>query len=273
MAVLQGSTQWALHSSCRVFSCQGCSPGPWHRGHPHRTAGSRGTAIVIMIHLQHSIVFFNPVRATAVHLLPPSHEQPQPDPGLPLSSWEASQPLWSELWDLQAGLLALVFPHRCFRKNPNLTGDQMATWTESGSHSPLCKQSQPSKWHQEPRAPRALLTANSCWHLVCARLGALHKASQCRQWLKASAAEERFLQTNSFLLWDYFFFLSKHQNYLICKYMYESPEESLNLSLNYWKFIIIFSWKKSRISSNPTCSHLLKLNASWPREKLRKPLK
>lgn len=129
--------------------------------------------------------------------------------------------------------------------------------------------------HSPPNGTRsrALLTANSCWHLVCARLGALHKASQCRQWLKASAAEERFLQTNSFLLWDYFFFLSKHQNYLICKYMYESPEESLNLSLNYWKFIIIFSWKKSRISSNPTCSHLLKLNASWPREKLRKPLK
>lgn len=118
MAALQGSTQWALHSSCRVFSCQGCSPGPWHRGHPHRTAGSRGTAIVIMIHLQHSIVFFNPVRATAVHLLPPSHEQPQPDPGLPLSSWEALQLLWLELWDLQAGLLALVFPHHCFRRNP-----------------------------------------------------------------------------------------------------------------------------------------------------------
>lgn len=29
---------------------------------------------------------------------------------------------------------------------------------------------------------------------------------QCRQWLKVSAVEERFFQTNPFLLWDIYFF-------------------------------------------------------------------
>lgn len=117
-------------------------------------------------------------------------------------------------------------------------------------------------WHAKGQRKCEHLTAPSpdCGHeRVSARLGTQQKASLVQTVIKSLSCGGETLPNKSFPVVRYlFFFLSRHHNSLICKCMYKSPEGSLNLSLNYWKFIIIiFSWKKSRMSYNPSCSHLL----------------
>lgn len=108
-------------------------------------------------------------------------------------------------------------------------------WSESGPHSLLCKQSQCCKQHEETHAPPwALLTAGSCREeLVFAMLGTLPEASLVQTMVKSLGSGGEIPPNEFFPVVRFFFFFSRHQNYLICKYMYKSPEKRLNLSLNY----------------------------------------
>lgn len=151
-----------------------------------------------------------------------------------------------------------MFPLHCFTRIPDLLEENGKL--PLGSTGDTTRPFQPGMWRgpEEMCAPHCSLPTGCGHERVFERLGTQHRASLVQTVIKSLSCGGEILPNKSFPVVRFFFFLSRHQNSLICKCMYKSPERSLNLSLNYWKFIIIiFSWKKSRMSCNPSCSHLL----------------
>lgn len=90
------------------------------------------------------------------------------------------------------------------------------------------------KWPEEMCAPHCSLPTDCGHERLLAGLGTQHKASLVQTVIKSLSCGGEILPNKSFpVVRFFFFFLSGHQNCLICKCMYKSPEGSLNLSLNY----------------------------------------
>lgn len=124
-----------------------------------------------------------------------------------------SDPSDSEPWDLVCGFTALVFPHHCIRRNPNLTDEngKVPTRSQCGQNLALtacCANGRSAANSTRKRThPWALLTAGSCREeLVFAMLGTLPEASLVQTMVKSLGSRGEIPPNEFFPVVRYYFF-------------------------------------------------------------------
>lgn len=123
------------------------------------------------------------------------------------------RPLWFRAVRSVCGFIALVFPHHCIRKNPNLTDENGKAPTRSQCDQNLALTACCANGRSAANSTRkhthpwALLTAGSCREeLVFAMLGTLPEASLVQTMVKSLGSGEEIPPNEFFPVVRYFFF-------------------------------------------------------------------